>query len=1001
MLRAAPPQGFILYSDKEPSSGSDEPETKNGQDTNSYANKVLEEFQPYLLLKQHEGRKVLAFDTFNDAVDTFFGHLEAQKRLLRAEAAEQAAKDKLVKVKHEQELRIQGLEQELEKLQQQAQVVELNADSVEKALQVINSALDSGMDWEQLLQLIEVEQNENHNPIALLIYQLELEHDAMVLELPTAEYVMGVDDGDEAVEEEEAAPQAEEDDHQKGNKKKKGKSKKGGKNGDAAGNQPPKKKVKKHHVLVTVSLHETAHGNASELFAKYRAMKEKTQRTVEASTKALKAAEDTAQRQLADAQQRTQQATNTAIGQVIKPPWFTKFHWFITSDNYLVLGGRDAHQNEALVKKFLRPGDAYLHADGHGAASCILRAKRIRVPAKNAQGKNAKKGATTTKTLPLSDQALREAGNFTICRSSAWTSKMITSAWWVESHQVSKTAPTGEYLTVGSFMIRGKKNFLPPTQLEMGLGVVFRLAAPEGVLDPATYERHRNERRDFALMELLQQQEDGEFESEAEEEEDVVEREPYSNEEEPADSEAQNESKNAREEAQFPKESTSTETAKETNAESTASPRTPGGADKSAPDAADTNSRATPSSGKTKKKGLSVKERKLIKKYGSLDEAERVLAEREKEQENEKEKQGLALEAPDDEEEEDDEDQYDVNTNGGSMKRGKRGKKKKMKKYADQDEEDRELAMLALQGGEKVKKSNKDKRTVAPTTEEQKQAAAETAALLVKDAAAFAEKLPEDIRSVLAQVVSVKSDGEKEAVVKWDKFDADVLEQLMAFEGPHEAKLAASKRLLFLKSTSRIDNFSASLAGILRTIRKYGYQDLETEIDEKANGKTDGTKRKTKEEKKAEQAEWKETLAKEGVAGEDLGGDDDDGGDIDDTAENIKLTGKPHPDDALLYALPICAPYQTLSQYTYRVKLTPGNMKRGKAAKQCVAMFVKGDGKSPAAPSNDVCRDLIKKVADNDWIQCICADVKISAAGASKVAKKQKANTKAKAKKKK
>jgi predicted ribosome quality control (RQC) complex YloA/Tae2 family protein len=52
---------------------------------------------------------------------------------------------------------------------------------------------------------------------------------------------------------------------------------------------------------------------------------------------------------------------------------------------------------------------------------------------------------------------------------------MITSAWWVESDQVSKTAPTGEYLTVGSFMIRGKKNFLPATPLEMGLAVMFRL----------------------------------------------------------------------------------------------------------------------------------------------------------------------------------------------------------------------------------------------------------------------------------------------------------------------------------------------------------------------------------------------------------------------------------------------------------------------------------------------------------------------------------------------
>ena len=43
--------------------------------------------------------------------------------------------------------------------------------------------------------------------------------------------------------------------------------------------------------------------------------------------------------------------------------------------------------------------------------------------------------------------------------------------------QVSKTAPTGEYLTVGSFMIRGKKNFLPPNPLVMGFAFLFKLVS--------------------------------------------------------------------------------------------------------------------------------------------------------------------------------------------------------------------------------------------------------------------------------------------------------------------------------------------------------------------------------------------------------------------------------------------------------------------------------------------------------------------------------------------
>ena len=53
--------------------------------------------------------------------------------------------------------------------------------------------------------------------------------------------------------------------------------------------------------------------------------------------------------------------------------------------------------------------------------------------------------------------------------------KVLTAAYWVTPDQVSKTAPSGEYLTVGSFMIRGKKNFLPPSQLTMGFAFLFRL----------------------------------------------------------------------------------------------------------------------------------------------------------------------------------------------------------------------------------------------------------------------------------------------------------------------------------------------------------------------------------------------------------------------------------------------------------------------------------------------------------------------------------------------
>lgn len=53
--------------------------------------------------------------------------------------------------------------------------------------------------------------------------------------------------------------------------------------------------------------------------------------------------------------------------------WFEKFKWFISSDDYLVLAGRDSIQNEILVKRHMESNDIYIHADIHGAASCIVK----------------------------------------------------------------------------------------------------------------------------------------------------------------------------------------------------------------------------------------------------------------------------------------------------------------------------------------------------------------------------------------------------------------------------------------------------------------------------------------------------------------------------------------------------------------------------------------------------------------------------------------------------
>ena len=77
------------------------------------------------------------------------------------------------------------------------------------------------------------------------------------------------------------------------------------------------------------------------------------------------------------------------------------------------------------------------------------------------------------------------------------------------------------------------------------------------------------------------------------------------------------------------------------------------------------------------------------------------------------------------------------------------------------------------------------------------------------------------------------------------------------------------------------------------------------------------------------------------------------------------FSGCPTDDDALLFAVPVCAPYSTLASYTYRAKLTPGAQKKGKAGKQALGMFA-------AAARSERHRELLRAVVDDDIIRVRC-----------------------------
>jgi predicted ribosome quality control (RQC) complex YloA/Tae2 family protein len=152
--------------------------------------------------------------------------------------------------------------------------------------------------------------------------------------------------------------------------------------------------------------------------------------------------------------------------------WFERYRWFISSEGAIVLGGKDAKSNDLLVKKHLKPGDRYAHADMHGAPSVVVKVQE---------------GVT--------DKTLYEACEFAVATSKAWNAKIGSAAgYWVMPEQVSKTPQSGEYLAKGAFVIRGKRNYSNKLDIKLGIGETEFENARKIMCGPESAVRSRCER---------------------------------------------------------------------------------------------------------------------------------------------------------------------------------------------------------------------------------------------------------------------------------------------------------------------------------------------------------------------------------------------------------------------------------------------------------------------------------------------------------------------------
>ncbi len=130
--------------------------------------------------------------------------------------------------------------------------------------------------------------------------------------------------------------------------------------------------------------------------------------------------------------------------------WHEKFHWFISSEGFLCVGGRDATSNELLIKKHTEKDDLVFHTDLAGSPFFI-----IKNPEKKDIGKST----------------IEEPATATASYSRAWKQGInVTDVYYITSEQVSKTPQSGEHMGKGAFMIYGKRNYLRP-RLEIAIGM--------------------------------------------------------------------------------------------------------------------------------------------------------------------------------------------------------------------------------------------------------------------------------------------------------------------------------------------------------------------------------------------------------------------------------------------------------------------------------------------------------------------------------------------------
>jgi predicted ribosome quality control (RQC) complex YloA/Tae2 family protein len=134
----------------------------------------------------------------------------------------------------------------------------------------------------------------------------------------------------------------------------------------------------------------------------------------------------------------------------IKKRWYEYYRWFVSSDGLVVIAGKNAQQNENIIKKRLEPGDLIFHSDIQGAAFVIIKSG----------GK------------PIPQETIRQASEFSAAHSKAWAKGLgKVDVFAAKPGQVSKANEQGVNAPKGAFFISGERMWFRDVPIKLAIGL--------------------------------------------------------------------------------------------------------------------------------------------------------------------------------------------------------------------------------------------------------------------------------------------------------------------------------------------------------------------------------------------------------------------------------------------------------------------------------------------------------------------------------------------------